>query len=103
MNMTKTLVAAAFATAVSLPSAMARSPEVDIELNFGPPPPVYEVVPAPRAGYVWAPGYWDYERNRHTWRKGHWERERHGEHWTGGHWVQHDGRWHLNRGHWEHG
>ena len=48
-------------------------PDVDIELNFGPPPPVYEVVPAPRAGYIWAPGYWDYERNRHIWRKGHWE------------------------------
>ena len=54
-----------------------------VSLNFGPPAPVYEVVPAPRVGYIWAPGYWDYDHNRHVWRKGHWERERHGQHWTG--------------------
>jgi hypothetical protein len=100
-----TLVAVLIAatTTVWLPTAMARGSQFEIELNIAPPPAVYEVVPAPRPGYIWAPGYWDYERNRHTWRRGHWEHERHGQRWAGGEWMEHDGRWHLNRGHWERG
>jgi hypothetical protein len=92
----------ALAVAASIPVAMARS-QFDVQLNIGPPAPVYEVQPAPRAGYVWAPGYWDYQGNHHMWRKGHWEHDRHGQHWSGGRWTQHDGKWYLNRGHWEHG
>ncbi len=36
--------------------------EVFANINIGvaPPTPRYEVVPAPRAGYVWAPGSWDW-------------------------------------------
>jgi hypothetical protein len=103
MNSTKMLVAAAIAAMISMSSAMARGPNLDIELNLAPPPPPYEVVPPPRVGFIWAPGYWDYEGQRHVWRKGHWEHERHGQHWAGGQWTEHDGKWHLNRGHWERG
>jgi hypothetical protein len=81
---------------------MARS-NFELEINVAPPAPIYEPVPPPRVGFFWAPGYWDYERNRHTWRKGHWERERHGQHWAGGRWTENNGRWHLERGHWERG
>ena len=102
MKYTKTLLAAAAALSISLPTAMART-NVEVSLNFGPPAPIYEVVPAPRVGYIWAPGYWDYEHNRHVWRHGHWEHERHGQHWQGGHWSENNGRWHLDRGHWERG
>jgi len=102
MNYLKSFGAVAFVTAVSLPTAMARS-QVDVELNIGPPPPVYEVEPAPRVGYVWAPGYWDYDGSHHQWRKGHWEHERHGQRWAGGQWTEHEGKWHLDRGHWERG
>ena len=37
------------------------SAQVSFSLSVGtPPPPMrYEVVPAPRPGYVWAPGYWN--------------------------------------------
>lgn len=93
-----------FAAAAGLaPIPGQAASNVDIQLNFGPPPPRYEVVPAPRAGYVWTPGYWDYDRHQHTWRGGHWERERHGQHWVNGGWEERDGRWHLHRGHWEAG
>jgi hypothetical protein len=102
MIYTKTLLAVAAALSISLPTAMART-NVDLELNFGPPAPIYEAVPPPRVGFVWAPGFWDYDHNRHVWRKGHWEHERHGQRWAGGRWVEHDGRWHLDRGHWERG
>jgi hypothetical protein len=87
------------AAALSSPLAIAAT---SFELNIGPPAPRYEVVPPPRTGYVWAPGYWDYNGHQHNWRKGHWERERHGEHYVAGGWTEHDGRWHLNQGHWEH-
>ncbi len=67
-----------------------------------PPPPVrYEVVPTPRPGYVWAPGYWNWRNNRHAWVKGHWERERSGYYYHPHRWVQHDGgRWANESGKW---
>ena len=80
MFMKKVLVSALFAAgmigavATPLPSVAA----VDIQLNFGPPAARYEVVPASRRGYVWAPGHWQWNanRNRHIWTVGYWERAR---------------------------
>jgi hypothetical protein len=34
--------------------ALAKT-NVDLSINIGPPPPVVEVVPDPRPGYVWRP------------------------------------------------
>ncbi|HEX3062957.1 MAG TPA: hypothetical protein VHP55_09795, partial [Usitatibacter sp.] len=61
----------------------------------------YEVVPAPRAGYVWVPGFWDWRGHRHVWMRGHWEREHHGMYWHPNRWVQNEGRWSLEHGHWD--
>jgi len=76
-------------------------------IDVPPPPARVEVVPAPRPGYVWAPGYWAWEGRRHVWREGRWIGERHGYHWVPGHWAEHQGprgaRWHFEAGHWEHG
>ncbi len=102
MKYQKTLLAAGIAASVWLSPAMARS-NFDVELNVGPPAAVVETVPAPRAGYVWAPGYWDYRGSKHVWQKGHWEHDRHGQHWAAGGWTQNGDKWQLNRGHWEHG
>ena len=60
--------------ALPLPSIAA----VDIYVNTAPPPPRHERVPDHRSGYVWAPGYWNWQGNRHVWVKGHWVKERHG-------------------------
>ena len=75
--------------------------QVSIELNFGPPPPRYEVVPAPRPGFVWAPGYWDRDGHRHAWRDGHWERARPGYVYHSPRWVEHDGRWQHQTSRWD--
>jgi hypothetical protein len=64
-----------------------------IYVNLAPPDPLVEVVPAPRAGFVWAPGYYTYRNNHYVWVKGRWERERHGKYWHPGHWVEREGRW----------
>ena len=95
--MKKTLIAALLASsigAVALPAA------AEIYVNIAPPAPRYEVVPAPRAGYVWAPGYWDWRGHRHVWVRGHWERERRGYRFNEPHWVQDNNRWRLDRGGW---
>ena len=63
------LAAAAVSTSALVAPAM-LSPAAAQGINtFGTPPPapVYEVVPAPRAGYVWAPGYYRWDGDRHVW------------------------------------
>ena len=83
--------------AIPLTSSAAFGVYVDV----APPAPRYEVVPAPRAGYVWAPGYWDWRGGHYHWTKGHYIREHHGMYWHPDRWEQRDGRWVLERGTWD--
>ena len=68
-----------------------------------PPPPRHEAVPPARAGYVWAPGYWDWRGHRHVWVNGHWERARHGYVTTSRGGSRNGDRWRLHRGAWSRG
>ena len=79
------------------PAAEAR---VDVFISVPPPPMRHEVVPAPRVGYVWAPGYWNWHSNRHVWAKGHWERERVGYYYHPHRWSQQQG-WSHQPGRWD--
>lgn len=69
--------------------------QVDISINLGvaPPPARVEVIPAPRAGYVWVPGVWFWDGHHHRWSKGHWEHAREGYRWTPARWEDR-GNWH---------
>ena len=99
MDKRKLLLAAIVSStlgAMSLPAAAG----VDFYVNIAPPAPLVEVVPAPRVGYVWAPGYWDYRGHRYVWYRGHWERERHGYYYHPTHWYEHDGRWYRYSHRW---
>jgi hypothetical protein len=80
---------------------LAASADKIILVDRAPPPPREEVVPAPRHGYVWAPGYWDWRNHHHVWVKGHWERERRGMHWHPSRWVERDGKYVFERGRWD--
>lgn len=82
----------------ALPAA-ART-EVDVFVNVPPPPLRHEIVPAPRVGYVWVPGYWDWRHHRHHWVGGYWVRERPGYYYAPTRWVERDGRWYYSRGAW---
>lgn len=99
----KALVSAMFAAgmfgvmAMPLPSMA----DVDINLGFGPPAAQVEVVPGPRQGYVWSPGYYNYENNKHVWVKGESIRAREGYTYEPNRWVEHDGRWNLERSRWD--
>jgi len=74
---------------------------VIVDIDVAPPPVQVEVVPAARAGYVWAPGYWNWAGGRHVWVGGHFIRERPGYRWVPHAWVQVGPRWHFAPGHWE--
>lgn len=89
------------ALAVSSIGVIPLTANADIWVNVAPPAPRHEVIPEHRAGYVWAPGYWDYRGNRYVWVKGHWERERRGMYWHPQRWVERDGRWTREGGRWD--
>lgn len=74
--------------------AMANEHRVTVEV--APPPPMAEEsAPAPREGYVWAPGYYSWNGHKHEWTKGHYVRARAGYRYVGPHWVQEENRWTL--------
>lgn len=97
--MIKHVLAVALATAVL--SASPAFAQVSIIVG-APPPPRVEVIPAPRHGYVWAPGYWNWEHNHHVWAAGHFVPARYGHHWVPDRWSRHNDGWHHDNGHWDH-
>ena len=73
-----------------------------VNVQFNAPPPVrYEAVPAPRRGYVWAPGYWQPQGHRHVWRAGHWVQSRPDYAYRQPVWQQRGDRWDYRSSHWD--
>ena len=70
-------------------------------IDVAPPAPRVVEVPPPRAGFVWAPGYWNWNGRSHVWVEGRWVAERPGYRWAPDRWEQYNGRWRFVRGHWE--
>lgn len=93
------LIAAALGVA-ALPAA--ARPHVAFFVNVAPPPVYHEAVPSPRAGWHWAPGYWDWRVNRHHWIRGHWVRERAGYYYAPARWVGNGDRYYYSRPAWRH-
>jgi hypothetical protein len=73
---------------------------IGIDIGTPPPPPRVEVIPAPRPGLVWAPGYWAWDGYRHIWVEGRWVAERPGYAYTPGHWEQRGPRWYFEPEQW---
>jgi hypothetical protein len=95
----KLLLAALAATSISC--AVPAFAALDVYVDAPPPAARYEVVPAPRAGFVWQPGYWDWSHGRHAWHKGYWVKERRGYYWHPSRWEERNGRYHLVQGRWD--
>lgn len=83
------------AVATPLPSLA-----VEVYVNIAPPVLRYESVPEQRAGYIWAPGYWNYQNNNHVWVTGTSVQEREGYVYQPHRWVEHKGRWNQEQGRW---
>ena len=105
MFMRKLLVSAMIAAgtlgAVVLPLPGVAASNVNIQLNFGPPAPRYEAVPAPRRGYIWSPGHWAWDGYRHVWVAGQWEPLRPGYSYHASNWYERSGRWYYQPSYWE--
>jgi hypothetical protein len=99
----KSLVSAFFAAGIiaAVATPLPSMADVGISLNFGPPAVQYEAVPVAREGYVWSPGYYNYENNRHVWVGGESIQVREGYSYRPNRWVEGGGRWNLERSHWE--
>jgi len=72
-----------------------------IYVRVAPPAPRHEVVPVVREGWVWQPGYWNWNGRRYVWARGHSIRAHRGQHWVAHQWNEDHGRWRMERGHWD--
>lgn len=102
--MKKLILAAGFATVASLgaftvPSVAQAQPAIIVQT--APPAPRFERVPAPRRGYVWTAGHWEWRGNRHVWAPGVWVRSRPGYAYRQPEWRQDGDRWEMRRGGWD--
>jgi len=101
--MKHTIAIAAFLAAgftAWLPSQANAQVGVTVVIGHAPPPPRYEAVPRPRHGYLWVPGYWDWNGRNYLWIRGHWERARYGEVYRRPAWQHDRSGWRLDRGGW---
>lgn len=97
--------AAAMLISVSAYLPLQASAQVSgfVAIQTAPPPPRHEVIPVPRQGYAWAPGYWNWNGHKHVWMAGHWERARNGQIYHPAAWHQGSHGWEFDRGGWQPG
>lgn len=102
MIRTTFIAAAAFAigSAAFVPAPALAQVDVNIVIGSPPPPVRWEAAPHPRRGYVWAPGYWDWNGHRHVWVGGQWLAERPGYAYAPPRWVEYGGRWRYEQARW---
>ena len=89
------------ASAIALTGMGVAQAATVIYANVEPPALRVETVPAPRAGYVWAPGYWGYHHRKYVWTNGHYIRERHGYTYRQARWEHEGDRWRYYGGGWD--
>ena len=75
--------------------------QVSVNINLAPPAPQYEVVPVLSPGYVWAPGYWGWNGDRHIWIRGRSIAQRDGFRWQPDRWDQRNNSYYRTAGHWQ--
>jgi hypothetical protein len=95
-----TLAALLALAAGAAPLSSMAAPRVDLFVGVAPPAPLVERVPAPRHGYVWAPGHWEWNGRRHVWAAGYWIAERPGYAYSAPVWVQRGGGWTMEPERW---
>lgn len=84
-----------------LPVAHAGT-HVSIRIGIAPPPPRWERVPAPRAGFIWVPGFWRWSGASYIWIGGGWHHQRVGYRYVHPRWQHERDGWRFNTGHWQH-
>jgi hypothetical protein len=96
LGMRKALLAALLAASLADPALA----QLAVNIVVAPPAPLSEPVPAPRPGFVWAPGYWVWWGNRYVWWRGYWMPARAGWVWHRGWWAHNGPSWRWHPGWW---
>ncbi|MFC0251661.1 hypothetical protein [Massilia consociata] len=99
LSLALTAAGIVFGAAFAPLPAMAQT-DFQLVISSGPPAPVYERVPGPRHGYVWAPGYWEWRGHRHAWVPGHYVAARPGYVYAPPRWYQRHGGWYMEPARW---
>jgi hypothetical protein len=100
MKKSLTLAALILAGAAAAPLPSLAQSNVSLYVGMAPPAPIVERMPAPRHGYVWAPGYWNWNGHRHVWTQGYWVAERPGYVYNAPAWYQGSGGWYMQPARW---
>lgn len=87
---------------VALAAGSSAFAQISFNIVVAPPAPMYEVAPVMQPGYVWAPGYWAWNNDRHIWVRGRTIVQRDGYNWAPDRWVQQGGYYVRQPGRWEH-
>ncbi len=90
------------ASAIALAGTGLAQAATVIYAETEPPALRVETVPAPRAGYVWSPGYWGYHHHKYVWVDGRYVHERHGYNYRAARWEHEGNRWRYYEGGWDH-
>jgi len=85
---------------ILLAAGVAAQAQVSWSITIGPPQPIYEVVPMLPPGYVWAPGYWAWNHDRHIWVRGRTIVQRPGYRWEPDRWEQSGNGYYRQPGNW---
>lgn len=88
--------AAAFA-----PLQASAGVNVNIVVPIAPPAVIVEAAPPPRVGFIWAPGYWNWNGNAHIWIEGRWEQAREGHRYERAQWHRDGDQWRFHEGGWK--
>lgn len=91
MNTTQKVIYTGFAACALASASMPAFswtvwPDVDFEWyaevgKVAPAGYVYEVTPAPRPGYIWSPGHYEFNGNRQVWAPGVWVKDDYDHQW----------------------
>jgi hypothetical protein len=85
----------------ALAAPVASFAAIGVTIDVAPPPVRVEALPPPRVGFVWAPGFWEWQGRAHVWVPGRWVAARPGFHWVPDRWVPVGPHWRHAPGHWE--
>jgi hypothetical protein len=95
-----TALALALSTA-GVASVASADRGVELEIGVAPPPARVEVVPAPREGYVYDRGHYEWDGQQYQWREGRYIERREGHEWRPSVIEHHGDKWRFRAGHWD--
>ena len=87
---------------LAIPVPSSAQVAVGVRVGIAPPPlPDYTQPICPGDGYIWTPGYWDWDGSEYYWVPGTWmEAPEVGYLWTPGYWGWGDDGYFFNEGYW---